>query len=83
MEATDGAVILRVEGALSGPWVPELQAACEQVLTEARPITLDLGGVSFVDRSGAHLLQSLGREQAVTLANPPPFVREILREEAP
>jgi anti-anti-sigma regulatory factor len=78
MEQADRGLTLRIEGSLSGPWVGEFQVACERALAERRPITLDLNGVAFVDREGASLLQAFAREHGVVLANPSPFVREVL-----
>jgi anti-anti-sigma regulatory factor len=78
MEAPDRRLALHVEGTLSGPWVRELQVVCDKALAERRPITLDLLGVTFVDREGAKLLRTLDREQGVELANLSTFVTQVL-----
>jgi ABC-type transporter Mla MlaB component len=71
--------ILRLEGQMTGQGVVEVQKVCEQCLASGRKLTLDLGDVLFVDRSGVALLQSLMRRQ-VTLANCSPFLTEQLKE---
>ncbi len=82
MVRPDQGLALQVEGTLSGPWVRELQVLCEQALAEHSPITLDLLGVTFLDRDGATLLLALRREHSVELTNPSPFVSEVLRRGA-
>ena len=83
MKAPDRVLVLRVEGTLSGPWVHEFRVACEQARAECGPVTLDLLGVTFLDREGASLLRALDREQDVELTNPSTFVREVLRRDVP
>jgi hypothetical protein len=75
-------VVLRLEGRVIGPWVPELRRACETVLgrPDAR-LTLDLHGVTFLDAEGVALVRRLlarGRNGVATI-NGSPFVTEQLR----
>lgn len=72
----DGAV-LQLEGQIIGPWVDELQRTCDRLLA-ARPITLDLTHVSFVERRGVELLRALGT-RGVPLLHCSPFVAEQLK----
>ena len=69
--------VLRLEGQIIGPWVDELQRACERLLA-ASPVTLDLSDVSFVERRGVTLLRSLGA-RGVPLLHCSPFVTEQLK----
>jgi hypothetical protein len=69
--------ILRLEGQIIGPWVDELQRACERLLG-ASSVTLDLSNVSFVERRGVELLRSLGT-RGVPLLHCSPFVVEQLK----
>jgi anti-anti-sigma regulatory factor len=55
---------------------------CEQFLGNARQLSLDLGQLSFVDRDGAHVLQTLAT-RGVSLKNYSPFIAERLKEVAP
>lgn len=77
-KAINHAVILRLEGRVVGPWVTELQAACEEVLTTGRPLKLHLGDVEFMDAQGVVLLSSL-RSRGVSLLECPPFAAEQLK----
>lgn len=72
--------IFRLEGRIGGPWIIELQGLCEVALREGSALTLDLSGVSFVERQGVLLLRSL-MERHVALIGSTPFVTEQLRGE--
>ena len=73
-----GAVTLELAGRVVGPWVDELNRSCERVLGVGETLSVDLGGVSFVDRAGVELLLRL-RGRRVSLVNCPPFVAEQLK----
>ena len=73
-----GTATLVLEGRLIGPWVEELRRSCEQASSSSDGLTLDLRGVSFVDRGGLELLRSLADRRA-RLNNCSPFVAEQLR----
>jgi anti-anti-sigma regulatory factor len=63
----------QLEGRLGGVWVDELRRSCDRVLSEGKRLTLDLSGVSFVDRDGVGLLRSL-KCANVELRNCSPFI---------
>ena len=73
-----GAATLVLEGRLIGPWVDELRRSCEEAVGSRGRLTIDLGGVAFVDRGGVALLRSLADDHA-RLTNCSPFVAEQLR----
>lgn len=77
METPTGTT-LRLEGRVIGPWVDELRRCCTEMLQRTRCLTLDLGGVGFVDPTGVALLHAL-RDQAIELSNTSAFVAEQLR----
>ncbi len=55
----DGGLILQVEGRLTGAFVPELEH-CWRAARAGQPaqrISVDLKGVTCIDRSGRYLLQ--------------------------
>ncbi|HEY3823586.1 MAG TPA: STAS domain-containing protein [Bryobacteraceae bacterium] len=56
-----GVLILEVEGRLAGAFVPELERCWQAARAEqpARRISVDLKGVTCIDRSGRYLLQSM------------------------
>lgn len=58
-EEQDGAVILRVKGELDLSTTPQLSAAIDG--SAAATVTLDLGGVSFIDSSALRVLVLSGR----------------------
>ncbi len=72
-------VVLKLEGELIGPWVAELEQTCAAVEVTARPLELDLAGLSFADRSGARLLAALVARK-VALARSSSFLREQIRQ---
>lgn len=78
VEASNGLQTLSLEGHLIGPWVEELRRLSEPILAGGGELTLDLSEVSFVDRNGVELLQSL-RQRHVALVNCSHFVAELLR----
>jgi len=78
VETVPGNGTLRAEGRLIGPWVDELKRSCEDVLIAGAKLSIDLSDVSFVDRDGVELLQSL-RSRHVELVNCSSFVTEQLK----
>jgi ABC-type transporter Mla MlaB component len=70
----------RLEGRIGGAWIVELQSVCDAGLQEGLKLTLDLSGVSFLDRAGAALLRSL-MQRRVTLVGCTHFVAEQLYSE--
>lgn len=82
VEGDGRGLTLYLEGRVMGPWVAELRRACERALAQGRGLTLDVAGVSFLDRDGVGLLRGLmHRQVAVTRCSP--FVAEQLREAQP
>lgn len=77
LDPSANGALLRLEGEVIGPWVDELQRTCERLLA-SRAVTLDLSGVSFVERRGVSLLRSLGT-RGVPLLHCSPFVAEQLK----
>jgi ABC-type transporter Mla MlaB component len=59
IEESDSIRTLKLEGKLQGPWVEELQTACERAQSPASLVRLDLAAVSFVDTAGVDCLQEL------------------------
>ena len=64
-ESADNGVTLKLEGRVIGPWVEEVRRISEKILASGVMLTLDLSGVSFVDREGVILLRSLRGRQAI------------------
>lgn len=72
---------LLVEGQVSRHWVEVTREACEQALMRYPQLILDLAGVTFADRAGVALLQTLQKQQ-VRLINCSPFLQEQLKDPA-
>jgi hypothetical protein len=83
-ENSKGPAILVLEGQVIGPWVRELECACEPILASGSGLSLDLRSVSFLSREGVRLLWTL-RSRRVALLHCSAFVAEQLksREQAP
>lgn len=79
LESPGAGETLRLEGHLGGTCVAELRRSCDQVLLECRQLTLDLAGVSFIDRDGVRLLKRL-KLLGVELRSCSPFVALRLQE---
>ena len=72
---------LKLEGRLSGLWVPELEQCWKTAAstTHGRRTVLDLGEVDFVDPAGQTLLAHMHAE-GVELVAVTPLIRAVLRE---
>jgi anti-anti-sigma regulatory factor len=75
-------VRLRLDGQVAGKWVELLERTCEAELEKHGRVTIDLRNVSFADREGIELLQSL-TDHKVELLNASPFVAEQIRKVTP
>lgn len=78
LDEKDGTTTLELAGRVVGPWVVELSRSCERILSVGGALSVDLGGVSFVDRDGVEFFQQLSA-RAVALVNCSPFVAEQLK----
>ena len=79
IESSESAVILRVEGRITGAWVQELRSACEaHNFTDDVQVSLELAEVSFADAAGIELLKEL-RSRGVGLERTNPFMAEQLK----
>ena len=76
--ANSDALTLLLEGQLIGEAVDELDSACERALANGQRLTLDLMGVSCIDRKGVALFHRLAT-RGVSIANCSGFVSELLK----
>ena len=76
-ESTGEGAIWKLEGRLVGPWVTELRRVAETALDRSPGLSLDISGVSFVDRQGEELLRELAARR-VRLEHASGFLRELL-----
>lgn len=82
MDSTGDAVTLLLEGEVIGDAVDEVNASCDLALAEGRRLTLDLAGISFIDRKGVALFHRLSARQ-VSVVNCSRFVAEQLKVRSP
>jgi ABC-type transporter Mla MlaB component len=78
IEANPSALTLLIEGKVVGDAVEEVNGSCGQALAEGRRLTLDVAGVSFMDRAGVALFHRLAARQ-VSIVNCSAFVAEQLK----
>lgn len=80
--AGSGPERFRLDGQVSGAWVEELRRACADALERSdrvgHRLSLDFGGVSFLDPAGVALCRELAI-QGVSFTNCSIFVLEQLR----
>ena len=78
-EAVGEPVTLSLDGHVTGRWVKLLRRMCEAQLKKGARVSLDLKNVSFADRDGIALLQSLTNRR-VEILNALPFIAEQIRK---
>ena len=73
------AIQFQLEGNLAGPWVEELRRLADEALSLKKAVSLDLGGVRFVDAQGVALLREFSRRR-ISQANCSQFVIQQMKE---
>ena len=53
--------LLRLEGSVVAEWAALLERECSRLLRSGGAVSLDLAGVTFVDRAGVEVLERLSR----------------------
>jgi len=71
----NGRIILRLEGSLLSPWIPELAGILETLAT--KPLVVDVASLVYADRQGERLLRDLAAR--AELRGCSPFLAEVLR----
>jgi ABC-type transporter Mla MlaB component len=72
-------VQFQLEGNLAGPWVEELRRLANEAIAQEKTVSLDLGGVRFVDVQGVALLREFSRRH-VSQVNCSQFVIQQMKE---
>jgi anti-anti-sigma regulatory factor len=73
----DSIPTLKLEGKLLGPWVDELNRACEELQVPPSGLCLNLSAVTFIDSAGVKLLGDLIRRGA-RISECSGFIAELL-----
>lgn len=68
---------LCVEGQITGEWAHLLERECRALLATDGSVRLDLGAVTYIDRTGVIVLGRLARD-SVELVNCLPLIQELL-----
>jgi ABC-type transporter Mla MlaB component len=90
VDLSESAVVLRVEGRITGSWVEELRRTCAahafaahafvgHAFPDEVQLSLELSDVSFADAAGIALLKEL-RGGGADLIRPTPFIAERLKD---
>ena len=79
--ASNGTLLLRLEGKLLGPWTGEVLAQLQNARPDAH-IRLDLRQLTFADEAGLTLLRDLLR-RGVVIESVSSFISELLHVEKP
>jgi anti-anti-sigma regulatory factor len=81
VQRTSDLDLMKLEGSVKGPWVDELRKAwlASAKMAGGKPVTIDLGAVSFIDAGGRDLLLQMQRE-GVALKGASGFLRQILED---
>jgi len=79
--SSDGIRAIRLEGRVVGLCVTEVQGYCQRILSQGMTLSIDMGGVSFLDGEGVGLFRELIGQQ-VRLFNCSPFLNELLKPAA-
>jgi ABC-type transporter Mla MlaB component len=90
VDLSESAVVLRVEGRITGSWVDELRRTCAahsfaahtfagHTFPDEVQLSLELSDVSFADAAGIALLKEL-RSRGADLIRPTPFMAERLKD---
>ncbi|HEV8592090.1 MAG TPA: hypothetical protein VGQ55_08310 [Pyrinomonadaceae bacterium] len=74
---TETAVTLKLEGRVAEEWIPEIETACSEVLSDGFALTLDMSDVLFVERHFIPLFNEL-QVRSVDLVNCSPYLLEQL-----
>jgi hypothetical protein len=77
-EEGDLGCTLKLEGKLLGPWVGELELACDGSRIHPERVRLDLSGLTYLDAEGTQFLKGLLRE-GIRVVACSGFVAEMLQ----
>lgn len=74
----DEEITLRLEGKLVDTWIPELERTCLYHRDEKnKTVVLDFSGVTFIDKKGVRMLESI-QDEKVKMINCCPFIQSLL-----
>jgi ABC-type transporter Mla MlaB component len=80
IDGEDAQRILKLEGKLLEPWIPELLSVCMSTTDLDGRSLLDLSGLTYVDHAGTKVLKELIR-RGYTVCGCSGFIAELLHLE--
>ncbi len=82
MEEKDGAITLKLEGRIVGPWAAELDRFGEQTspAMKAKHLSLDLRDTAYVDGSGIRILRAIYSQTGARILAPTSWAQYLAEE---
>jgi anti-anti-sigma regulatory factor len=82
VEENPEAIVLKLEGRLTGPWVEELDRVWEQTAPalHARKLSLDLRETTFADAGGIRILQAIYSQTGARIIAGTPWTQYLAEE---
>ena len=75
-------VAINLEGRVAGPWAEELAKVWRQKAAQrnARPVSLDLREVTYIDDEGKQILRQIENETGAELIASTPWTRQLVAQ---
>lgn len=82
VEENPQAIVLKLEGRLTGPWVKELDRLWEQTAPalNKRKLSLDLRGTTFADAGGIKILKTIYSQTGARILAGTPWTQYLADE---
>jgi hypothetical protein len=73
---------LKIEGKIIGPWALELGNTWQDMWApvKQKPLLLDIRGVTFADRKGAHILRDIVKATGAEVLSDSPLTRHFAEQ---
>ena len=82
IDETPETLAIVLEGRLAGAWVAELKRAWTEAAERlnARPVSLDLRNVTFVDEDGKRILREIEEQTGAEMIATTPWAKHLVAE---
>jgi anti-anti-sigma regulatory factor len=82
VEQNSEAIVLKLEGRLTGPWVEELDRVWEETAPALhdRKLSLDLRGTTFADAGGIRILKAIYSQTGASILAGTPWTQYLADE---
>jgi anti-anti-sigma regulatory factor len=84
VEEKPGAVVLKLEGRLAGPWSAELHRLWQEKAPNVaqKKLSLDLRDITFADAAGVRILQAIYSQTGAAILTGTPWTQYLAEEVA-